>query len=178
MAEGHYEAFVIGQGEGIDVFGRFSLVDSALPIPNTIHTILLISSPIMSCELDSLKKRNSFYMVYILNKNLKDAQKIRMALQNIYGIGSSLSHQICDQLGFSQQTCVHHLTSFQIDQLIRVVHQYYFTGSELRRIILQDIKRLTDIGCYKGFRHALSLPVRGQRTKTNARSARKSSFKK
>ncbi len=113
-------------------------------------------------------------MVYIFNKNFKDTQKIRIALQNIYGIGSALSHQICDQLGFSQQMRVHELTSFQIDQLIRVVHQYYFTGSELKRVVLQDIKRLTDIGCYKGFRHALSLPVRGQRTKTNARSSRKS----
>lgn len=112
-------------------------------------------------------------MIYILNKNLKDSQKVRISLQSVYGIGPFLSNQICDQLGLSQQNRIQDLTSFQIDQLIRVVNQYYFTGSELRRIIVQDIKRLTDIGSYKGFRHARALPVRGQRTKTNARSARK-----
>ena len=111
-------------------------------------------------------------MVYIFNKNLKDSQKIRIALQDIYGIGKFLSSQICDQLGFSESTRVQNLTSFQKDQLVRVINQYYFTGSELRRIIVQDTKRLVDIGCYRGFRHALSLPVRGQRTKTNARTRR------
>jgi small subunit ribosomal protein S13 len=112
-------------------------------------------------------------MVYILNKNFKDSQKIRIALQDIYGIGKFLSNQICDQLGFSDSTRVENLTFFQKDQLIRIINQYYFTGSELRRIFGQDIKRLTDIGCYRGFRHAIFLPVRGQRTKTNARSRRK-----
>ena len=117
-------------------------------------------------------------MVYILNKNLKDSQKIRTALQNIYGIGKFLSNQICDQLGFSESTRVDNLTSFQKDQLIRIINQYYFTGSELRRMIMLDVKRLTDIGSYRGFRHALFLPVRGQRTKTNARSSRKLGLKK
>jgi small subunit ribosomal protein S13 len=112
-------------------------------------------------------------MIYILNSNFKESQKIRISLQNIFGIGSFLSNQICDQLGFSQQLYVKHLSSSQIDQLIRVVNQYYFTGSELKRIIDQDIKRLTQIGCYRGFRHTLFLPVRGQRTKTNSRSIRK-----
>lgn len=117
-------------------------------------------------------------MVYILNKNLKDSQKIRVALRDIYGIGEFLSNQICDQLGFSDFTLVENLTSFQKDQLIRIINQYYFTGSELRRIITQDVKRLIDIGCYRGFRHAIHLPVRGQRTKTNARSRRKLGLKK
>ena len=117
-------------------------------------------------------------MVYILNKNLKDSQKIRIALQDIYGIGKFLSHQICDQLGFSEFTRVENLTSFQKDQLVRIIHQYYFTGSELRRIIQQDILRFINIGSYKGFRHASNLPSRGQRTKTNARSRRKFAIKK
>ena len=112
-------------------------------------------------------------MIYILNRNLKDLQKIRIALQTIYGIGPFLSNQICDQLGFDEQLRVQDLTVFQIDQLIRIINQYYFTGSELNRVFLQDIKRLMDIGCYKGFRHTRGLPVRGQRTKTNARSAKR-----
>lgn len=112
-------------------------------------------------------------MAYILNRHLKDSQRIRNALQEIFGIGKFLSNQICDQLGFSQFTCVGDLTSYQKDQLLRVLNQYYFTGSELRRMILQDISRFSEIGSYKGFRNALSLPVRGQRTKTNARTRRK-----
>jgi small subunit ribosomal protein S13 len=114
-------------------------------------------------------------MIYILNNNLKDSQKIRNALQNIFGIGFFFSNQICDQLGFSQNLRVQNLSSLQIDQLIRIVNQYYYTGSELKRLVDQDIKRLNQIGCYRGFRHALSLPVRGQRTKTNSRSIRKKS---
>jgi small subunit ribosomal protein S13 len=113
-------------------------------------------------------------MVYILNKNLQDSQKIRIALQGIYGIGSFLSHQICDQLGFSQKTLVKDLTSFQKDQLVRIFQNYYFSGSELQRMVDYDIKRLIHIGSYRGFRHAASLPVRGQRTKTNAQTRRHS----
>ena len=111
-------------------------------------------------------------MAYILNKNLKDSQKIRTALQNVYGLGFFLANQICDQMGLSQKTRVQNLTSSQIDQLVRIVEQYYFVGSDLKRLIIQDIQRLRNIGTYKGFRHALSLPCRGQRTKTNAKSAR------
>jgi small subunit ribosomal protein S13 len=113
-------------------------------------------------------------MVYILNKNLKDSQKIRIALQGIYGVGSFLSHQICDQLGFSQKALVKDLTSFQKDQLVRIFQNYYFSGSELQRMVDYDIKRLIHIGSYRGFRHAASLPVRGQRTKTNAQTRRRS----
>ena len=113
-------------------------------------------------------------MVYILNKNLQDSQKIRIALQGIYGVGSFLSHQICDQLGFSQKALVKDLTSFQKDQLVRIFQNYYFSGSELQRMVDHDIKRFITIGCYRGFRHAASLPVRGQRTKTNAQTRRRS----
>jgi len=71
-----------------------------------------------------------YIMVYILNTNLKDSQKVRIALQDIYGIGKFLSNQICDQLGFSDSIQIKSLTSFQKDQLIRIINQYYFTGSE------------------------------------------------
>lgn len=115
-------------------------------------------------------------MIYILNKHLKDSKKIRIALQQVFGLGSFLSNQICDQIGFSQQCKTRDLTPFQIDQLIRIVNQYYFTGSELQRIFSQDLKRLTNIGSYRGFRHTLSLPTRGQRTKTNSRTYRSKRF--
>jgi len=113
-------------------------------------------------------------MVYILNQNLQDSQKIRIALQKVYGIGSFLAHQICDQLGFSQKALVKDLTSFQKDQLVRIFQNYYYSGSELQRMVDYDIKRLITIGSYRGFRHAASLPVRGQRTKTNAQTQRRS----
>jgi small subunit ribosomal protein S13 len=120
----------------------------------------------------ALLSKNFFHMIYLLNNNFEESQKVRLALQKIYGINIFLSNQICDQLGFSQQIRVQNLTALQIDQLVRVVNQYYFTSSELKRIIQSDIKRLSQIGSYRGFRHTLSLPVRGQRTKTNSRSVR------
>jgi len=129
-------------------------------------------------ELTSFEKNScdekSFFMVYILNQNLQDFQNIRRALQKIYGLGSFLSHQICDQLGFSQKALVKDLTSFQKDQLVRIFQNYYYSGSELQRMVDYDIKRLITIGSYRGFRHAASLPVRGQRTKTNAQTQRRS----
>ena len=120
----------------------------------------------------ALLSKKFFHMIYLLNNNFEESQKVRLALQKIYGINIFLSNQICDQLGFSQQIRVQNLTALQIDQLVRVVNQYYFTSSELKRIIQSDIKRLSQIGSYRGFRHTLSLPVRGQRTKTNSRSVR------
>jgi len=111
--------------------------------------------------------------MYILNQNFANDQKIRKELQKLYGIGRFLADQICDQLGFHEQMRIHELSGAQKEQLVRVLSQYYFTGSELRRLLAQDIQRLNQIGCYRGFRHALGLPVRGQRTKTNARTTRK-----
>ena len=111
--------------------------------------------------------------MYILNQNFANDQKIRKELQKLYGIGRFLADQIRDQLGFHEQMRIHELSGAQKEQLVRVLSQYYFTGSELRRLLTQDIQRLKHIGCYRGFRHALGLPVRGQRTKTNSRSARR-----
>lgn len=111
--------------------------------------------------------------MYLLNHNFLRTQKIRTALPRIYGLGSCFANQICDQLGFPQQMRFQDLTANQREQLVRVISQYYYTGSELKRLLSQDIQRLTQIGCYAGFRHALHLPVRGQRTKTNARTVRK-----
>jgi small subunit ribosomal protein S13 len=110
--------------------------------------------------------------MYLLNYNFLRTQKIRKGLVHIYGIGDCFANQICDQLGFYENMRFQDLTGSQREQLVRVITQYYFTGSELKRLLTQDIQRLNQIGCYAGFRHALHLPVRGQRTKTNARTVR------
>ena len=103
-------------------------------------------------------------MVYILNKNLPNKKKLFLALQEIYGIGPFLAQQICDQLGLSSYTLTEELTQSQIDTLVRIINNNSITGSDLKRILQQDIKRLSTIGSYRGIRHIQNLPVRGQRT--------------
>jgi small subunit ribosomal protein S13 len=112
-------------------------------------------------------------MVYVNNVFLLPNQKIRRAIQKIYGIGPHLANQICDQLGFSENFSMKNCTKTQLDQLSQLIHQSYITGSELQQLILKDKRRFITIGCYKGLRQINKLPVRGQRTKTNARTCRK-----
>lgn len=111
-------------------------------------------------------------MVYILNTNLKDNKKVRSALCDIYGIGKSLSSQICDLLGLSEEYKIKNLTNFQIQQLSQIITQNFLIGGDLRRERRNSKNRLVFIGCYRGFRHNMGLPVRGQRTHGNARTAR------
>lgn len=111
-------------------------------------------------------------MVYILNTNLKNNKKARRALCEIYGIGKSLSNQICDQLGLSENFKIETLTLYQTEQLSQIITQNFLIGAEKRREIRTNINRLGFIGCYRGFRHNIGLPVRGQRTHGNARTAR------
>lgn len=111
-------------------------------------------------------------MVYILNTNLKNNKKVRTALCEIYGIGKTLSTQICDQLGFSEEYKIRNLTNFQIQQLSQLIAQNFVIGGDLRRDRRNNKNRLVSIGCYRGFRHNMGLPVRGQRTHGNARTAK------
>ena len=116
-------------------------------------------------------------MVYLLNTNLHPNEKIRKALTSLFGIGFFLSNQICDQLGFRPNLLTQELKNSQIDQITRILTQYYVTGSDLKRIRDQNIKRFIQIGCYKGFRCVEGLPMRGQRTHTNAKTSRKRLFR-
>ena len=100
-------------------------------------------------------------------------KKIRIALTQIFGIGINKSNQICDKLGLCETSKVNQLTKNQIDQLLKLFHRSYLIDSELLRIIQNDVLRLIHIGCFKGIRHNDGLPVRGQRTHTNAKTARK-----
>lgn len=112
-------------------------------------------------------------MVYILNTNLKNNKRVFVALCEIYGIGKILSIKICDFLGFSEKYKVSHLTNFQIQQLSQIITQNFLIGGDKKRDLRNNKNRLKFIGCYRGFRHNIGLPVRGQRTHGNARTARR-----
>lgn len=107
--------------------------------------------------------------VRIKNVQFQQKQQIRTALQSIYGIGNTTAQAICDQVGLGYQHLVKDLTEEQVRQLAAAVDQYPTEG-DLKRKVSMDIKVLRDIGCYRGKRHRANLPLRGQRTRTNART--------
>jgi len=92
-----------------------------------------------------------------------------IALQSIYGIGETRARQICDAAQVAPELKVRDLNEAQVDALRAEVAKYSVEG-DLRREISMSIKRLMDLGCYRGLRHRRGLPVRGQRTRTNART--------
>ncbi|BDD77345.1 ribosomal protein S13 (mitochondrion) [Marchantia polymorpha subsp. ruderalis] len=112
-------------------------------------------------------------MSYILGTNLNSNKQVKIALTRIFGIGPKKAIQVCDQLGLSDTIKVNKLTKYQFDQILKIISQNYLVDSELKRVIQRDIKRLISIGCYRGFRHNAGLPLRGQRTHTNAKTCRK-----
>ncbi|QJC29557.1 30S ribosomal protein S13 [Enterobacteriaceae endosymbiont of Plateumaris pusilla] len=111
-------------------------------------------------------------MARIAGVNIPNNKHIRVALQYIYGIGNSHSIHICKIINISQYTKISLLTDKQIDLLREEVSKFTVEG-DLRREINLNIKRLIDLGCYRGLRHRKGLPVRGQRTKTNAHTRKK-----
>lgn len=108
-------------------------------------------------------------MARISGINLPGDKHIVIGLQSIFGIGLSRARQICQQIKLNEHTKVSALTGKQLDDLRHAVDQFATEG-DLRREISMNIKRLRDLGCYRGIRHRKGLPVRGQRTKTNART--------
>ena len=97
---------------------------------------------------------------------------IGVSLQYIYGIGPSLSKRILDQTGVNPDTKVSDLTEDEVNRLREFIDRGYKVEGELKKEVSLNIKRLTEIGSYRGLRHRWSLPVRGQRTRTNARTKR------
>lgn len=112
-------------------------------------------------------------MVFFMQHNLRPHVRIRKALLQIFGIGFFVANQLCDHMGFSHNMRVTRVSVTQWDQLARVIGHYHVTGQELARLITQDSARFVRISAYKGFRFTQGLPVRGQRTHTNARNARR-----
>lgn len=109
-------------------------------------------------------------MVRIEGANLPLNKRIEYGLTYVYGIGLKLSRDILSKVGISVDKRVKDLTNDEVALIQREVSSNYVTEGELRKEIMLNIRRLKDIKCYRGLRHAKGLPVRGQRTKTNART--------
>ncbi len=108
-------------------------------------------------------------MARIAGVNIPNHQHAEIALTAVYGIGRSRAQQICDAIGIVRSTKVKDLTDAEMDRLREQVAKYTVEG-DLRREVTMSVKRLMDLGCYRGLRHRKGLPVRGQRTRTNART--------
>ena len=115
-------------------------------------------------------------MLYILGIPLANNKPIRIALNSIYGIGPKSSEKICKKLNFNSKFYVNQLTDHQINILIKEIKNYLF-GIDLKKKIQNNIQKLIQINCYKGFRHTYGLPVRGQRTHSNGKTQKYLKFK-
>lgn len=111
-------------------------------------------------------------MARIAGVDIPRDKRIEIALTYIYGIGSTVSQEILTKTRVNPDTRVHQLTEDEVQRLREVIDRDYRVEGDLRREVALNIKRLTEIGCYRGLRHRRNLPVRGQRTKTNARTKR------
>ena len=111
-------------------------------------------------------------MARVAGVEIPGKKHIGVALRYIYGIGPANSEKILTKVGIDSQVNTDDLTEEEINRLREVIDKEYIVEGELRKEINQNIKRLMEIGSYRGTRHRLNLPVRGQRTRTNARTRR------
>lgn len=109
-------------------------------------------------------------MARIAGVDLPREKRVEIGLTYIYGIGRHLSNVILKMAGVNPDTRVKNLTEEQVNKVSAIIASNYKVEGDLKREISQNIKRLMDVGCYRGLRHRRGLPVRGQRTKTNART--------
>ena len=109
-------------------------------------------------------------MARIAGVNLPTTKRIVIALQYIYGIGPAKAKEILGKVSLPESRRVSQLTDQEVLQLREVIDRDYVVEGDLRREVAMNIKRLMDLGCYRGLRHRRGLPVRGQRTHTNART--------
>ena len=109
-------------------------------------------------------------MARIAGIDLPREKRIEIGLTYIYGIGATRAKEILAKTGIDPDIRVKNLTDDQEAQLREVIEKQYLIEGDLRRATAMNIKRLSEIGCYRGLRHRRGLPVRGQRTKTNART--------
>ena len=109
-------------------------------------------------------------MARIAGVNLPTNKRVSIALRYIYGIGPTNAVEICERVGIVPARRVNQLTEEEIIRIRDTIDRDYTVEGDLRREVAMNIKRLMDLGCYKGLRHRKGLPVRGQRTHTNART--------
>jgi len=106
----------------------------------------------------------------IAGVNIPTQKRVEVALTYIFGIGVSSSRKILARARVSPDTRVRDLTEAEVSKIRGVIDKDYMVEGDRRREVAMSVKRLTDLGCYRGLRHRKGLPVRGQRTKTNART--------
>ncbi len=120
-------------------------------------------------------------MARIAGVDLPNRKRIEIGLTYIYGIGRSRAKEILDSIGINPDIKTQDLSDAEINEIRKAIDDRYKVEGELRTEVSMNIKRLMDLGCYRGLRHRRSLPVRGQRTSTNARTRkgpRRSAVKK
>ncbi len=109
-------------------------------------------------------------MARIAGVDIPREKRLEISLTYVYGIGRTTAQQVCDATGIDSSTRVRDLTDSEVNALRTWIDQNAKVEGDLRRDVAQDIKRKMEIGCYAGLRHRRGLPVRGQRTRTNART--------
>ena len=109
-------------------------------------------------------------MARIAGVNIPSNKRVVIALQYIHGIGPAKAQEICDKVSIATERRVNQLTDAEVLQIRETIDADYLVEGDLRREVAMNIKRLMDLGCYRGLRHRRGLPVRGQRTHTNART--------
>ena len=109
-------------------------------------------------------------MARIAGVDIPREKRVDISLRYIYGIGPTLARKVCTQTQVRPETKVRDLTEDEVARLREVIEREYKVEGDLRREVNLNIKRLIEIGCYRGLRHRRGLPVRGQRTRTNART--------
>jgi small subunit ribosomal protein S13 len=110
------------------------------------------------------------HMPRILGVDIPNDKPTHISLRYIYGIGPTLAMRLCEQAHVNPQRKAKELTDDDVSRLAAIMDKDYTVEGPLRRQVQQNIARLRDIGCYRGLRHRRGLPVRGQRTRTNART--------
>jgi small subunit ribosomal protein S13 len=131
--------------------------------------VLLESSAPISV-INRGKDRGGIALARISGVDLPKRKRIEIGLTYIFGIGRTNSKSILDKLSIDPNTSTDDLTTDEINSIRKVIDSEYKVEGELRTQVSMNIKRLMDLGCYRGLRHRKSLPVRGQRTSTNART--------
>lgn len=109
-------------------------------------------------------------MARIAGVNIPSDKRVVISLRYVYGVGKTTAERICTTVGVKDSVRVKDLTEDQLAKIRAYIEQNVQVEGDLRREVAMNIKRLTDLGCYRGLRHRKGLPVRGQRTSTNART--------
>ena len=109
-------------------------------------------------------------MARIAGVNIPTNKRVHISLRYIHGIGPTNAVEICKRLGIEEKRRVNQLSDAEVIQIREIIDREFVVEGDLRREVAMNIKRLMDLGCYRGLRHRKGLPVRGQRTHTNART--------